>query len=394
MKILHTADWHLGNVLYSYERINEEEFCLKQLSDIVKKEQPDCMVVSGDVFNNIAPKASVQKLYVQSMLKIHEACPTMTIVVTSGNHDSPSKLEVDSSLWEYFNLFVVGNIKRNDGEIDYQEHIIPIKDKYQKIIGYVAAVPFFYQRNAPDFINNLLKYLNEINTDNLPVVLSNHAAITSCEIKSKALHVQDFEFIEFENIVPLYDYMALGHIHYPQTLKNTNNKARYAGSPLAVSFNEDYRHSVTIVDIEKNIKNGIRTIDIEDKAPLVNIPKEHKIFSEALFFLSSTEEFKGKYICLNVLIEDFLPFGAKQHAIEICNKLGAKFCTFDIQRIIDKENKNSFACVTTEEFKNFTPVYVAKKYFESQNIELNADFEKMIIEAQNFDYSNNNIILK
>ena len=112
MKILHTSDWHLGHALYNYDR-SEEQICfLNQLTGIVQEEQPDVMVVSGDIYHYSTPSAATQKMYTDGLLRIHQACPSMTIVVTAGNHDSSSKLEIDSNLWDHFRVKVIGHIER------------------------------------------------------------------------------------------------------------------------------------------------------------------------------------------------------------------------------------------------------------------------------------------
>ena len=91
MKILHTSDWHLGHTLYNYDRTAEQQAFLRQLTRIVTEEQPDAMVVSGDIYHYSSPAAATQKMYTDAMLNIHQACPGMAIVVTAGNHDSSSK---------------------------------------------------------------------------------------------------------------------------------------------------------------------------------------------------------------------------------------------------------------------------------------------------------------
>ena len=123
MKILHTSDWHLGHTLYNYDRTAEQQSFLRQLTRIVTEEQPDAMVVSGDIYHYSSPAAATQKMYTDAMLNIHQACPGMAIVVTAGNHDSSSKLEIDSSLWQHFGLNVVGNIERTAEEVNLDKHI-------------------------------------------------------------------------------------------------------------------------------------------------------------------------------------------------------------------------------------------------------------------------------
>ena len=109
MKILHTSDWHLGQIFYGYERNEEHRAFLKSLSGIVGDEQPDAMIVCGDVFHNSTPSAAARKIYVDGMLEICRACPGMTVAVIAGNHDSPSRLEADAGLWSHFNVRVIGS---------------------------------------------------------------------------------------------------------------------------------------------------------------------------------------------------------------------------------------------------------------------------------------------
>ena len=132
MKILHTSDWHLGHTLYNYDRSREQQAFLQQLTRIVAEEKPDAMVVSGDIYHYSTPSASTQK-----------------IVVTAGNHDSSSKLEIDSSLWNHFGVKVVGNIERNQEEVNLEKHIVEVKDERGILKGYIIAVPHVYPQNFP-----------------------------------------------------------------------------------------------------------------------------------------------------------------------------------------------------------------------------------------------------
>ena len=99
MRIIHTSDWHLGHILYGYDRSREQRNMLGQIEEIVGKEKPDALVVSGDVYHTGQPSAAVQKMFTEAVMRLHEACPGMEIVITAGNHDSASKHEVSRILW-------------------------------------------------------------------------------------------------------------------------------------------------------------------------------------------------------------------------------------------------------------------------------------------------------
>lgn len=81
MKIIHTSDWHLGQQLFDYDRSEEQRDFLRQLRDRVAAEQPDALLVSGDVFHYCSPSASAQRLYTDALVALHETCPSMQIVI-------------------------------------------------------------------------------------------------------------------------------------------------------------------------------------------------------------------------------------------------------------------------------------------------------------------------
>ena len=148
MKILHTSDWHLGHTLYNYDRTAEQQSFLRQLTRIVTEEQPDAMVVSGDIYHYSSPAAATQKMYTDAMLNIHQACPGMAIVVTAGNHDSSSKLGDRQQPLAALRLERCGKHRTySRGSESGQAHHRDNNEK--KAIGYVIAVPHVYPQNFP-----------------------------------------------------------------------------------------------------------------------------------------------------------------------------------------------------------------------------------------------------
>ena len=276
MKILHTSDWHLGHTLYNYDRSREQQAFLKQLTRIVAEEMPDAMVVSGDIYHYSTPSASTQKMYTDGMLEIHRACPEMTIVVTAGNHDSSSKLEIDSSLWNHFGVKVVGNIERNQEEVNLEKHIVEVRNDRGILKGYIIAIPHVYPQNFPildtetpreerqaRFFQALQDEVEKMNAERLPVVLMAHLSIEGSDQTGHDDTVGGIEYVPISAMGGGYDYLALGHIHCPQNIKGSRHCARYCGTPLPVSFDEAYPHSVSIVEIQREKAPQIKTIEID-----------------------------------------------------------------------------------------------------------------------------------
>nr|MCR5037046.1 exonuclease subunit SbcD [Bacteroidales bacterium] len=288
MKVLHTSDWHIGQVFHNYSREEEHKYFFEQLKSIIIKEKPDVVVVSGDVFHTATPTIVSQRLYYNFIVDLSRLDSDLQIVITSGNHDSPSRLEAPRPLWEAFNVSVVGMLDyqtvtdENGLNFDATKIEIPIRRKGE-IIGWVLAVPYINgNANIYDLLLKHLKTRPEYN-DNQSIVAMGHLAVKSADItghsadiigKLETLDIQDFKDVKG------IDYWAFGHIHYPQAIKGIENM-RYAGSPFPISFNENYEHSVVSVNIEDGmIKTKI--IPLKTLIPIVDFRAKPKGYDDAL----------------------------------------------------------------------------------------------------------------
>lgn len=376
MKILHTSDWHLGHTLYNYDRSREQQAFLEQLTRIVAQEEPDAMVVSGDIYHYSTPSATTQKMYTDGMLEIHKACPKMTIVVTAGNHDSSSKLEIDSNLWNHFGVKVVGNIERNKEEVNLEKHIVEVKDKEEALKGYIIAVPHIYPQNFPmldtdtpreerqaRFFQALMDEVEKLNTDALPVVLMAHLSIEGSDRTGHDETAGGIEYVPISSMGTGYDYLALGHIHCPQNIKGSGQRARYCGTPLPVSFDETYPHSISIVEIEGHEEPVIRTIAIENLMPLVTLPKEPATFEDALKLLEEYPDDKPAYIRLNVLMKDYLAPDCNERASNAVKEKNCKYCYIKCnreKRTTDEPTRH----ISVQEMQEMSPLDIAKLYYQ------------------------------
>ena len=132
MKVIHTSDWHIGQTLYQYSRDEEHKYFFNQLKNIVLEEKPDALIVSGDIFHASTPSVMAQRLYYHALVELSRLYDDLQIIVTAGNHDSPSRLEAPRELWEAFNVTVIGNldfykeVKENGLTYDASKIQIPV----------------------------------------------------------------------------------------------------------------------------------------------------------------------------------------------------------------------------------------------------------------------------
>ena len=370
-KFIHTSDWHLGQNFYGYDRSEEQADFLHQLAGIVRKHQPDALLVSGDIFHTAAPSSAAVTMYVNAMLDIHNACPTMTIVVIAGNHDSASRLQSDSRLWELAGVRVMGGIARDDeGLADLDRHIIKVEGK-----GIIAAVPFAYPASFPMvnndrvgsdqrqtvFFESLLDRVQSQNAGQLPVVLMAHLAVNNSDFTGHDRSMM--ECVEMDVLGNGYDYAALGHIHRPQ---DVSERARYCGTPIAVSFDEQCEHSVSIVEIDAHGSlPRVTTKRIKNIKPLHTIPADAPVaFEDALELLQGHDPEEPAYIRLNVMVDHYLPNGAHERAALAAADKQCRFC--EIRKTVSDEAPHRATQMTMAEFNSKHPIEVANQFYSEK----------------------------
>ena len=381
MKIIHTSDWHLGQNFFEYDRREDHDSMVEQLAELIKEENPDALIIAGDVYDIAAPNTTVQKEFAEHIVRLRDACPSAAIVCISGNHDSASRHEIYQTPWEALNVHMIGKVNMND----LAENIIRIKDK-----GWIVAVPYTNDRFLNDgFYKSMEDTVKNMAGESLPIVYVGHAAIKGRDytghLSQNDRFIGGIECTGIEEIGEAYDYIALGHIHKAQTFDN--GRARYSGSPLPVSFDEvkrGYEHGFTRVEIDSHGSTPrIRTRDVTCPHPLVNIPAEgfaewNDVMRELRTFPSDIDA----YIRLNVLLKgnSLLPLDKD---IQIKNALSGKkarhAATNPTREASEKAADSGIKqmSLTMTELQEIDPKLILKAHAEAVNAKFDKNFEEM-----------------
>lgn len=377
MKILHTSDWHLGHTLYNYDRTEEQMVMLLQMVNIVKEEQPDVFLLCGDVYHTPQPSAAVQTMFTNALVQIRDANPGMTIVITAGNHDSGSKHDIFRTPWKALKVYTVGTIDASQKE----ELVVEVPGK-----GYVIAVPYVNERNMPKgFFQELIDIVGEKNVGNLPVVMMAHTTVRGCDFaghdNASEYTVGGIDSYDLDEMGTGYDYLALGHIHHGQYIHSGKHNVRYCGTPIPVSFDERYMHSVSIVEIaEHGERPTVKEIEINPHRPLVTLPAEGvATWEDAKELLENYPNDIDAYIRLNVEVDDFLPVEANAEAQMICEEKKCKFCVINSQRL--KRSRREAKIMSVQEFKTENPIGIAERYAEDLGKTFDSEMKELFNEA-------------
>lgn len=328
MKIIHTADLHLGQIIYqNYERSDEHAHFFRQLKNWCREEKPDALLVSGDVFDIQQPSAATKQNFTNYFVDLHRQCPDMAIVIVAGNHDSASRIQADSAVWMLGNTYLIGSSPATDVEEGWQDnYIIRLKS------GYIVAMPYM-MGNRKDQIQSVLDRVTAENTERKPVVMMAHTAVTGLDITGHSFEIGKLKTQETETLGCGYDYLALGHIHKPQTigymadfmLEEVTYPApviRYSGSALHVSCDEAYPHTVSVVEIDQHEGNvSIRQLRIDELRHFYTLPMSGGVFvdaDEAIREIECFAQTHGRgYIQLQMDYKIILPSDFNQQVYDV-----------------------------------------------------------------------------
>ena len=296
MKILHTADWHLGKVLHKQDLYPDLCLFFDWLIDYIKQEAIDLLLVSGDIFDLANPSNRDTKLYYDVLSRL--ALTQIKVIITGGNHDSISLLNSPSEVLKPLNISVIGGITE---KID--DEIIPVYDLINKLQCIVLAVPFLRDRDLRSSIqadqdidkseiisiaisshyDTLISLTQQKYGDNIPIIAMGHlymkGSITSDS--EREIHIGNLQGYDSRLINPSIKYMALGHIHKAQKVGG-HNHIRYSGSPIFLDFSErDYDKMVIQIEL-----NNLSITEIKS----IHLPVNRKIVK----YSGSFEELKSK----------------------------------------------------------------------------------------------------
>ncbi|MBQ7528507.1 exonuclease SbcCD subunit D C-terminal domain-containing protein [bacterium] len=288
MRILHTSDWHLGRVLYGRKRYEEFDRFLQWLVVTIKEEEIDLLLIAGDIFDTTTPSNLAQRLYYEFLSRVFKETDCHNVVITAGNHDSPSLLETSKELLKNFNIQVVGSISE---DIHEEIFVLPDKNSGEPAV-IVCAVPYLRDKDirvakeGEDFVEkdrqqiegirqhyaDVASLAEKIKTDveerfskSIPVIAMGHLFVEGGSTVEgdgvRELYVGSLGQVGCDIFSDIFNYVALGHLHVPQKVHHSEH-IRYSGSPLPMGFGEASQvKQVCIVEFSSKGMD-VRTLDI------------------------------------------------------------------------------------------------------------------------------------
>lgn len=279
-RLIHSSDWHIGHELFSHEREVEHEAFLSWLLDRLVAEEADLLLVTGDIYDVANPPVSAMARLYAFLRDATTRCPNLQIVIIGGNHDSAARINLPAALLGPGRIHLVGSLPRVNGTPDFERMLVPLKDRAGRSAAWLVAVPYCRPGDMgpgglPELYENVLTAGAE-RADGLPLIVTGHLHVAEGDVSE---HSERRITIggEEAQATTLFDgraaYVALGHLHRPQTIKG-DTLIRYAGSPFPLSATERlYRHSISIVDLFAGGATA-REEEIPRVVPFLTVPAD------------------------------------------------------------------------------------------------------------------------
>lgn len=283
MRILHTADLHIGKSVHDFSMLEDQRAILTQITEILRREKIDVMLLAGDIYDRTVPSAQAVTLLDEFLTKVSRM--KIPVIAISGNHDSPERLEFLNGVLEKQGIFISGIYK------DVLKKVT-LEDSYGKVT--FICLPYFRSgelglKSSQEVAEKLLAEA-EIDTTQRNVLLTHyfvtdHGRAPELSDSETALQVGGIDNVEAE-VFEDYDYVALGHIHRPQQIGD--RMMYYAGSPLKYSFSEaDQEKSVNIITLKEK---GDITVTKESLKPVHDMRKIRGTMEQILQAASGTRD--------------------------------------------------------------------------------------------------------
>ena len=360
MKFFHLSDLHIGKQLHRYNLKEDQQVILKEVIAYAKELRPDAIVIAGDIYDKPVPSAEAVTIFDEFLTELSEITPAIPILIISGNHDSPDRLQYASEILKRHHIYLAGNVPERP-----EEHIekVTLHDAYGEVDFYL--LPFMkpaYVRNVfvdetpetySDAVREIIKREEIDYKYKRNILVSHQFYVGEKEESPETCDSEIFSVGGIDNVdigaVKEFDYVALGHLHGAQCIGNP--KIRYCGTLLKYSVSESTQNkSLTVVTLKA--KGEKPEIECYPLHPLRDVRKKKGTLEEIIKEAGETE--KDDYISIT-LTDEIDPYKPKEqlervfsHILEI---------RADNQRTRTKLKEMDEELVMKDPFTSFSEFY-------------------------------------
>ncbi len=354
MKLFHLSDLHLGKRLNEFSLIEDQAYILHEITDIIREEKPDAVLIAGDVYDRTVPSEDAMKLWDDFLIRMAEL--KMPVFAISGNHDSAVRFSDHGALVGATGIRLsrvydgtAESYLLSDGDVNVRIHLLPF-------LKPAVVKTLFPEEVINDYTDACRVAISRMALDpkevNLLIAHQFVTGATTCD--SEEIVVGGLDNVD-ASVFDGFDYVALGHLHGKQ--KIGRDTVRYCGTPLKYSFSEkDHQKSITVVTIEG--KGQIR-IDEIPLTPLHDL-REIKGTYEALTAKENYENTRTDDYIHAVLTDE-------NDVVDAAAKLRVVYPNLMKLTYDNKRTREQREVTEIEELEAKSPIDLFEEFYEKQN---------------------------
>lgn len=355
MKLVHLSDLHLGKRVNEFSMLEDQQFILTEILQIIDRERPDGVLIAGDVYDKSVPSAEAVALLDDFLVRLYQR--KLQIFAISGNHDSPERMAFGGRLMEGSGVHLAPV---------YDGRVAPVtmSDEHGQVNVYL--LPFvkpahvrrwFPERELVSYTDALAAAIEAMNVDpSQRNVLVTHQFVTGGQrCDSEEVSIGGTDNVDVSVFDP-FDYVALGHLHGPQQVER--DTVRYCGTPLKYSFSEaGHQKSVTVVELGAKGSAAVRTVPLTPMRDMVELRGTYEELTFRGFYEGTS--YPKDYIHITLTDEEDIPDAVRKLQVIYPNLMR-----------LDYDNRRTRAGVRLDELEETQkkhPLELLEDFFEKQN---------------------------
>lgn len=367
MKFVHLSDLHLGKRVNEYSMLEDQEYILTKIINIIDDEKPAGVIIAGDVYDKSIPSAEAVQMFDDFLTRL--AKRNLQVFVISGNHDSPERMSFGSRLMDQSGIHI--------SQV-YNGEFVPFSMKDEHGVVNVYMLPFvkpvhvkrFSDESIESYTDAIRVAIAEMNVNQSERnILITHQFVTGAmRSDSEDVSVGGSDNVDV-SVFDSFDYVALGHIHSPQNC--TSERVRYCGTPLKYSFSEAKDNkSITVVELEEKGNIFVKTVSLVPMRDMVEIKgKYNEIMLKSFYENTSYQE---DYIHITLTDEE-----------DIVDAIGKLRTVYHNLMKLDYDNKRTRSVSQVDgavDVETKTPIELFSDFYELQNNQPMSDEQKAFVE--------------
>ena len=367
MKFVHLSDLHLGKRVNEYSMLEDQEYILTKIINIIDDEKPAGVIIAGDVYDKSIPSAEAVQMFDDFLTRL--AKRNLQVFIISGNHDSPERMSFGSRLMDQSGIHIS---QVYDGKITP----FTLQDESGDVNIYMLPfvkpvhVKRFSDESIESYTDAMRVAIAQMNVDqSARNLLITHQFVTGAtRSESEDISVGGSDNVDV-SVFDSFDYVALGHIHSPQNC--TSERVRYCGTPLKYSFSEAKDNkSITVVELEEKGKLSVKTVSLVPMRDMVEIKGRYNEIMLKSFYESTS--YQEDYIHITLTDEE-----------DIVDAIGKLRTVYHNLMKLDYDNKRTRSVSQVDgavDVETKTPIELFSDFYELQNNQPMSDEQKAFVE--------------